>query len=138
MNWKKHKYIVPLFFLVVSIYLVFVKPASLTLSVNLGFEIPFGTLVSWMGLFAYALLFYYLLPSGKRTFFMRSVEKVLLVNLIAASLWGIISAALAGNWALNYSNKNVFFIWIVFTVFILVLPLLSLLLLGLKKLFSHF
>lgn len=69
---------------------------------------------------------------------MRSVEKVLLVNLIAASLWGIISAALAGNWALNYSNKNVFFIWIVFTVFILVLPLLSLLLLGLKKLFSHF
>lgn len=138
MKWKKLKYIVPLFLLVVSIYLVFVKPASLTHSVNLGFEIPFGTLVSWMGLFAYALLFYYLLPSGKRTFFVRSVEKVLLANLIAASLWGIISAALAGNWALNFGNKNVFFVWIVFTVFILVLPLLSYLALGLKKLFSHF
>ncbi|WP_346857439.1 hypothetical protein [uncultured Draconibacterium sp.] len=138
MNWKKLKHIVPILFLVVAVYLVFFKPASLTRSLNVGIEVPIGTLVSWMGLFAYALLFYNLLPSGKRTFFVKGVQKVLLVNLIAASFWGIISAALAGNWALNFGNGNVFFVWIIFTVFILVLPLLSYLLLGLKKVFSRF
>ncbi len=125
MNWKKIRFIFPLVVVVISVYLILAQPEILGHLVFKNIQIPAGTLISWLGLFAYTLLFYYLFPSTKKTGFIKVSKAIMLIDVLLAACWGFISALLAGNWAFSFQNSPLLFkVWIGITLIIILIPLI--------------
>jgi len=95
-------------------------------------NIPFGTLISWIGICAYALLFYFILPSASKLPMVKRFKKLLFFNVIFATLWGVFSFFLSGNWAFTFENVNLFYLWITITALMVLMPVISVFILGIR------
>lgn len=127
MIWKRIRFIFifPLVVVVISMYLIFAQPEILGHLVFENIQIPAGTLISWLGLFAYSLLSYFLFHSKKKSSFEKVSKDILLSNVTLAACWGFISALLAGNWAFAFQNSPLLFkVWIGITLIIILIPLI--------------
>ena len=101
-------------------------------------NIPLGTFVSWIGIFAYAAFWYVVLPAKNYNLILRFVERAKRINLFLAVLWGIFSFWISGNWSFTFENHPQHFRnWIAFTALIVLLPLFLLLLLGIRRIFKY-
>ncbi len=97
---------------------------------------PSGTIIVWLGLVAYAFLFYLLKPEAERkTIF----SYLLLAVIILAFGWGFVSAALAGNWSFNFVNMPLRAkLFQVFTATVLFAPILIWFVYFMDKIIRHF
>ncbi len=99
-------------------------------------NIPLGTFIAWFVLVFYASFWYYMLPDYLNSGRMRFLKGYKNIYFLCALSWGFVSALLAGNW--QFSFKNIpfrFELWIVFTVVILLFPILILFLIFIQQLF---
>ena len=101
-------------------------------------NIPLGTFVSWIGIFAYAAFCYLVLPGKNSDLILRFVERAKRINLFLAVLWGLFSFWISGNWAFTFKNNpHNFNAWLGFTALIILVPLALLLLLGIRRIFKN-
>lgn len=135
MNWKRISIVVLLILLVVCIVLTVSKPELLTENTLAIKTLPFGNLLSWVIIFAYALLMQLLYPHKSSSVFEKVFSKLIFLNAICALFWGLISFFLAGNWSFVFADGPRFQLWIGFAVWLIVLPLFGFILLGFRKLF---
>ena len=133
---KKAKYILLPAIVIVVVYFLFFNPEILGNRLYEGSRIPAGTFISWIGLFVYSLFFYSIYPIKVKSSRGGILRRMLFINLVLASFWGIISFWLAGNWAYNFDNRSIFYFWIAITASIFLIPLAVFLILGLKQLFA--
>lgn len=105
-------------------YLVFFQPEFLTLSINKQNTIPAGTIISWLFIVVFVLLFLFNISIKTSNLFDRVLRFILFGNVFLAFFWGLISYSLAGNWTFNFDNESQFFVWIAITALILIVPVL--------------
>lgn len=135
--------LLPLLLLIGSGILMLEGLPILTESVVEGSGLPFGTLISWLGISMFPLsilLAFRILRkpiSSVYRFYHRTFR---LLSLFALS-WGLVSYLLAGNWAFIFSehagfqgSENAFKIFIYYTGILISLPLLFLLSFGIHHL----
>ncbi len=94
------------------------------LTIRIGNDLPAGTLISWLLIIAYALvmlLFFNRKPENRMRRFLSFLLKI---NFAMASVWGFVSFLLSGNWSFNFGRSIWFTIWIYYTSFIFVIPLI--------------
>lgn len=101
---------------------------------NANGKVPMGTYVAWFAIVFYSMFWYYLLPVSLNIRFLRNLKRWKDLYFLLAVSWGFVSAWLAGNWQFAFRNTpSRFNIWIAFTVFILVLPILVQLFIAFQK-----
>lgn len=135
MRSKVLKGIALLNWVLLMVYFYRINPEMLTYELIGQIHFPFGTLISWSMLVAYAYLtrsFSARKPSGN---FQRVARRILNANFILAIAWGIISFLLSGNWSFSFQNAPLnFAFWTAITGTILILPLVVLLVAGIYSL----
>ena len=135
MRSKVLKVIALLNWVLLMVYFYRINPDILTYELIGQIHFPFGTLISWSMLVAYAYLtrsFFAGKPSGN---IRRTARKILSANFILAIAWGIISFLLSGNWSFSFQNAPLnFTFWTVITGTILISPLVVLLVAGIYSL----
>ncbi|RIJ45946.1 hypothetical protein D1614_20720 [Maribellus luteus] len=135
MRSKVIKVIALLNWVLLMVYFYRINPDILTYELIGQIHFPFGTLISWSMLVAYAYLtrsFVAGEPSGN---IRRTARKILSANLILAIAWGIISFLLSGNWSFSFQNAPLnFTLWTAITGTILIFPLFVLLVAGIYSL----
>ena len=94
----------------IAFFLVFTGSNLLTKPFIKAIEMPFGTIITWLGLIAFSSTIYFgvkkiYYPKTKVSLVFKKIEVFLIV---LSCLWGIIGYYLAGNWAYNFTNKSVF------------------------------
>lgn len=110
-----------LFFLIIIIGLIFIFfPNWLVLDFPLKKNVPLGTIISWIGIAVYALLFYLIFQKKS---FIKIIPKLLFFNLLLSVFWGLISFLLSGNWSFNFKGGNFMLVWKIYTGFILIIPI---------------
>lgn len=135
---KKTKIILLLILVVSAVIVLVFRPELLSYRLSERQNIPLGTFVSWIGIFAYAAFWYVVLPAKNNDLILRIVERAKRINLFLAVLWGIFSFWVSGNWAFTFKNSSQNFkTWIGFTALIALLPLLLLLFLGIRRIFKY-
>lgn len=121
--------------IVLGIIFIFAfQPEILVTPVFEGKSIPMGSLISWLGLFLFVLFFYFVLPLKNNNRLERILKRILFTDVLLAASWGVISYLLLENWAFNFDSSFNSFLWIGITIFILLLPLLILMILGISRL----
>jgi hypothetical protein len=116
-----------------TVYLVFSGAEILYKPFINAVGMPFGTLISWIGIIAFPFSIYFACThiNNPKTRFSKNYQTVLKILIILACLWGIVGYYLADNWAFNFSSKKVFrggekaaiYFWN-YTYTIVILPLL--------------
>ena len=120
------------------IYFFVISPEVLGKELISGSGVPAGTLITWAGLFIYAFLTFGLMKRRPESSVSQSLKTILLLNVILAGFWGIFSYLLAGNWSFNFTNSNFSFrFWIGITVFIVLIPLISFIILAMSRVLSR-
>ncbi|WP_167618320.1 hypothetical protein [Maribellus sediminis] len=120
------------------IYFFVISPEVLGKELLSGSGLPAGTLISWAGLFIYAFLMFGLMKGRPESSVSRSLKTILLLNVILAGIWGILSYLLAGNWSFNFTNSNFSFrFWIGITLFIVLIPLISFIIFAISRVLSR-
>lgn len=128
---KKVKILISAVFLLTSVSLLVFSP---DIMVSSNGDTPMGTFVSWFAVISYALFWYYILPDFTNARFFRYLRKVKDIHFLLSLFWGAISALLAGNWQFTFHNRPIQFeIWMIFTCFLVVGPLLVLIILGVRR-----
>lgn len=132
MNWKKISATLCVLSILTTIYLLIYSPDVLLrefLSIE---QLPFGTILVWIGLIAFGLLFLILYPNRQKAKIKRFLFRILQFNVLLALFWGIISFLLSGNWANNFSGGYQYKVWIYYTGALIALPMFVYLLLFLR------
>ncbi len=99
--------------------------------------IPLGTFIAWAGLSAFPALFYFALDwqRPKRSSLSTLYILPIRVSLVMGLAWGMVSLLLAGNLNFSFSGGNGYWtysrVWRIYTVMVLVLPIVALILWGL-------
>ena len=131
---KRIRIIVLLVLVFATAYLILFNPRVLSNSIFKESSIPLGSLISWLGIWAYSFLFYSILPSGRKSLMARLFKKLFFVNVIFAAFWGIFSFLLSQSWAFTFKNVKIFYLWITITALVLLIPLILLSVLGIRSL----
>jgi len=135
---KKTKIILLLILLASAVIVLVLKPELPGYRLSESHNIPLGTFVSWIGIFAYAAFWYLVLPAKSSDFVLKIIERAKRINLFLAVFWGIFSYWISGNWAFTFrNNPQNFKAWIGFTALIVLLPLLLLLLAAVRRILKH-
>lgn len=108
---------------IILLLLIFLLKAE-WLTIDIGPNLPAGTLISWLLVAAYAAaaLLLFNRKTGDRV--KHFLALTLKINLALAAVWGIVSFLLSGNWAFNFNSEIWFTIWICYTVFVVTIPLI--------------
>ena len=75
---------------------------------TVGFSgLPLGTLVTWAGIVSLPVATFFGFDEflGRETRVARTLRALMICMLLLCAGWGIVSYALAGNWAFNFSNR---------------------------------
>lgn len=120
---KKHgKYFLAIVILGL-VYIFVFKSQWLTLSIYQNLSFPLGTLVSWVLIFSFSFFLYLGIPLKT----MNPVEKFMKIALkfvvFMAAFWGFFSFLIAKNWAFVFKNITGFYIWGIYTAFIVLIPI---------------
>ncbi|QIA08586.1 hypothetical protein [Draconibacterium halophilum] len=121
---KKAKLIILLSILGLAFYCLFVQPELLGINISKSLNFPLGSLIAWLGIVAYVIFFQLIMvPLSKSDLF--RIEKVIRSSQFTlALLWLPVSLALSGNMAFTFQNApHAFKFWVIYTLVILVLPL---------------
>lgn len=110
---------------IILLLLVFLFKAE-WLTIDIGRNLPVGTLISWLLIVTYATVMLLIFNRKTENRMRRFLAILLKINLALASVWGFVSFLLSGNWSFNFDNEKWFAIWIYYTSFIFVLPLIVL------------
>ncbi len=135
MNLKGFRYLLLPLLLLAAIYFFVINPEILGRNLNGSRNIPLGTLISWSIVFAYGTFSYLLYSPKIKSGFSKIVQIVLIVNLILCTIWGVISFLLSGNWAFNFSDQLMFKFWVLYTIFIFLIPIFMALAGAIKRIF---
>ncbi len=108
-----NKKIYPLFvFIVLIVCAVLLMDGSefLTRPVIKGSDFPWGTIITWFGLIALPASMYFgfnrnLYPSTKT---LKILNRINLIIIFLASIWGFVSFYLANNWAFSFIEQTEF------------------------------
>ncbi len=130
------KFILPVVLLAL-VYLVAFQPELLTLSINKQNTIPAGTIISWLFILVFVLIFFFNTSFKTGNLFERLLRNILIADVSLALFWGVISFFLAGNWTFTFDQQNRFYVWIGITVLILILPVLVLVIRLIKRIFER-
>lgn len=125
MRLPKKTYIVFLISAIVFLLLVFLFKAE-WLTIGIGSNLPVGTLITWLLLVAFAAVMLLLFNLKTENRMRRFLVVPLKINVAMASVWGFVSFLLSGNWSFNFGSGIWFTIWIYYTSFIFVIPLIVL------------
>lgn len=82
-------------------------------------NLPLGTPISWILIIGFSLLVYSVFPTDTLT---RTGKKLKILSkalVVISFLWGAISYLLSGNWSWNFNKVSHFYIWVIFTLFLL-------------------
>lgn len=93
-----------------SFSLIFLGSKLLTKPFIETIEMPFGTIITWLGLIAFPTILYSGFKNiyNAKTKVLRFFKKIIFFLILSGCFWGVIGYFLADNWAYNFSNKNVF------------------------------
>jgi hypothetical protein len=106
------------------VYLMIYEPTILKIELVEGVGFPMGTVISWL-LVLLIPLFFYLILSVKNDTSMEGHLKLILKFLtFSGLLWGVISYFLSGNWNFVFQKEQHFYIWIAYTVFNVLTPII--------------
>ena len=135
MRSKVLKGIALLNWVLLMVYFYRINPEMLTYELIGQIHFPFGTLISWSMLVAYACLSRSFVAGEHSGIIWRRAKKILNFNFILAIAWAIISFLLSGNWSFSFQNAPLnFAFWTAITGTILILPLVVLLVAGIYSL----
>lgn len=123
MRLPKKTYVVFLISAIIFLLLVFLFKAE-WLTIGIGSNLPVGTLITWLLLFAFAAVMLLLFNRKPENRMRRFLSVPLKINFAMASIWGFVSFLLSGNWSFNFGSGIWFTIWIYYTSFIFVIPLI--------------
>lgn len=135
--------ILPLLLLIGSCILLLEGSPILTEPVIEGIGLPFGTLITWVGISMFPLsivigIRFIRKPTSQ---VYRFYKRVFFVFTLLGVAWGGISYLLAGNWTYTFSNdegfrgsEQAFDIFLVYTVFVISITLLTFVIFGLHHL----
>ena len=99
-------------------------------------KVPMGTYTAWFAILTYSMFWYYISPDYLK--FFRYFKRLKDIHFLLALLWGFFSALLAGNWRFSFQNQPIRFdIWIVFTGFLVIAPLLLLIVFWIRRIVSE-
>lgn len=116
-----------------GIFVFYFTPELLSQQVLNFNNFPLGTPISWILLFCYSVLMFWLFPS-KQTPVNNCLSKVMRFSIVLSFCWGFISRLLAGNWAFSFiDNQLAFKTWIGISCGIVFLPVLCFTILGLVR-----
>lgn len=142
---RKTVFFIILSIFLLTVYLVFSGAEILNKPLIKAIGMPFGTLISWIGIIAFPFSIYFACKhiSNPKTRFSKNYQTVLKIIIILAFLWGIVGYYLADNWAFNFSSKSVFrggvkaatYFWN-YTYIIVILPILFVIIYGLHSVFK--
>lgn len=101
---------------------------------------PFGTVITWLGLIAFQIIIYFIIKRNSIIKVSNYYRIIFKICIIIACFWGFIGYFLANNWAYNFSNSEVFrggekaatLFWN-FTFFLLIFPIAIVLIYGVQS-----
>lgn len=127
---KNHHKVIIIFFasfiVVISGYWLVTGAAVLQFPILKKPFLPAGTLISWVFLISFPLLFLVLSErTGQKSRGLKIFRAVVKFALGMGILWGFVAYFLSGNWNYVFTNEKKALIWIAYTGLIVVLPVLS-------------
>lgn len=120
---KAIKSILPVILILAIVVIFLFRPEILTAPLYENNSMPLGTMISWFGIVAVAWISYLIRPMKKRLLSPFS-RNVLYLNFFAAVFWGFISYLLAGNWQFKFLVQLNFYLWILYTAAIFIIPVI--------------
>jgi hypothetical protein len=96
-------------FCAASFLLVTASPVLILPAIE-SFEMPWGTLITWIGMLSLPSLVYFVFPGlmDPKTRFQRILKWLWMLSLIFAVFWPFFSFFLAGNWSYNFRGQEEF------------------------------
>lgn len=123
MRLPEKLFIVFLISIIAFLLFVFLFKAE-WLTIGIGRNLPAGTLISWLLIVAFAAVMLLLFNRKPENLVERFLVVTLKINFALATVWGFVSFLLSGNWSFNFGSEIWFKIWIYYTSFIFVIPLI--------------
>ena len=122
---------------VFNIYILLFKPEWLGIALLNNPPFPLGTLVSWVLLAVLPVFVFQAQTNQNKKTGLNRRQLLVTILLFSGLLWGVVSWMLSGNWTFNFSSKNCFVIWIIYSASIIFSSVAILILLLLRKLFFN-
>lgn len=133
----KTKIIVLLIILCFSLYFLFLKTEVLGLNLFGAEYFPVGSVIAWICILAYNLLLQIFLKRNTSLNLYKVYKFVLRFQLLSVCLWLPMSYVLSGNWSFTFRNRPfAFYAWLVYTLSLILIPLLLLFIKFLYKFLS--
>ncbi|QGY45514.1 hypothetical protein GM418_18110 [Maribellus comscasis] len=104
------------------LYVLFFQPELLGINLSKNSDFPLGSLVSWFIIITFVLFVYLVLPAESKTKSDKKYKTISAVFILISALWGVFSRILAGNWSWVFNDMRNFYVWVLFTTILILVP----------------